>query len=229
LVALDPDHPAARAGHPHVGDVRGAAGEHARIGGRHVGVGAHHGGHPPVEIPAHADLLAGRLGVHVDDHVVDLVLERVQGGVDLGERRPSGVHEQVAAQRDHPQAHVIAGDHAPAVAGLAAQEVGRAQDLRAVVQVGVDLALAVGVVAQRDHVDTGREQLVGQLGRDPDPAGDVLAVGHYERRRMPLAQRRQQAQEGALAQPADHVADEQDLDGPHTPRLCASGIACARR
>jgi len=153
----------------------------------------------------------------------------VQGGVGLGEHRAPGVHEQVAAQRDDPQPHVVAGYHAPAVAGLAAQEVGRTQDLATLVQIAVDLALAIGVVAQRDHVDAGGEQLVGQLGGDPQAAGDVLGVDDHERRGEPLAQRRQQAQQRALPEAADHVADEQDLDGPHTPRLCASGIACARR
>ena len=36
------------------------------------------------------------------------------------------------------------------------------------VEVAVDLAVAVGVVAQRDDVDAGGEQLVGDLRRDPD-------------------------------------------------------------
>jgi len=38
-------------------------------------VGADDPGHAPVEEPAHADLLAGRLGVEVDEDVVDLALE----------------------------------------------------------------------------------------------------------------------------------------------------------
>ena len=58
------------------------------------------------------------------------------------------------------------------------------------VEVGVDLAVAVGVVAERDHVDAGREQLVGDLRRDPDAAGGVLAVDDDEVRRVALAQAR---------------------------------------
>ena len=41
------------------------------------------------------DLLAGRLGVHVDEHVVDL-RQLVERGVDLGERRAAGVQVEVA-------------------------------------------------------------------------------------------------------------------------------------
>ena len=38
----------------------------------------------------------------------------------------------------------------------------------------------VGVVAERDDVDAGGEQLVGDLRRDPEAAGDVLAVDDDE-------------------------------------------------
>ncbi len=53
-LALDPDHPAAGAGHADVGDVRGAPGQHPPVGRRDVGVGAHHRAHAPVEVPARA-------------------------------------------------------------------------------------------------------------------------------------------------------------------------------
>ena len=127
--------------------------------------------------------------------------------------RPSRVHEQVPRQRDDAEPHAVAGDDAPAVAGLAAQEVGGAQDPRGGVEVGVDLAMAVGVVAERDHVDPGGEQLVGDLRRDPHAAGGVLAVDDDERRRKALAQRGQQRQQRSPADPADDVADEQDAGG----------------
>jgi hypothetical protein len=79
-VALDAEHAAAGAGHPDVGDVGRAAGQHARVGGRDVGVGAEHRRHAAVEVPAHRDLLARRLGVHVDEDVVGLAAQ-------LGEQR----------------------------------------------------------------------------------------------------------------------------------------------
>ena len=204
---------AARAGHAHVGDVGGPAREHAGVVGRDVRVGAHDRRHAAVEVPAEADLLARGLGVHVDEHVVDLVAQRVQLRVGLGERRAPGVEEDAARQVDHAQARPVALDHAAAVPGLGAQEVRRPQDPLLLVEVGVDLAVAVGVVAQRDHVDARGEELLGDLGRDPEPAGGVLAVDDDEVRRVRVAQAGQQPEQGPAARRPDDVADEEDGDG----------------
>ena len=70
---------------------------------------------------------------------------------------------------------------------------------RLLVEVGPDLAVAVGVVAERDHVDAGGEQLVGVLRRDADAAGGVLAVDDDEVERELLAQAREQLAERAAA------------------------------
>jgi hypothetical protein len=51
------------------------------------------------------------------------------------------------------------------------------------------------VVAERDRVDAGGEQLVGDLRGDADAAGDVLAVDDNERRCVALAQRGQEAKQ----------------------------------
>ena len=134
--------------------------------------------------------------------------------LDLGEGRAAGAQIQVAAEVDDAQAHAVALDHAGAVPGLAAQEVGRPQDPRLAVQVGVDLAAVVGVVAERDRVDARREQLVGDLRRDPQAAGDVLAVDDHERRRVALAQDRQAVEQRVPADAADEVAHEQDARRP---------------
>ena len=73
--------------------------------------------------------------------------------------------------------------------------------------------MAVDVVAGRDQVDAGGEDLVrGALG-DPDPARRVLAVGDDEVGLELLAQRRQQLREAAPAGAADDVADEEDPHG----------------
>ncbi len=114
-----------------------------------------------------------------------------------------------------PEAHPVALDHAGAVPGLAAQEVGRPHDPRLGVQVGVDLPAVVGVVAEGDRVDASREQLVGDLGGDPQPPGDVLAVDHHELGRVALAQERKAVEQRAPADAPDEVADEQDAQlGP---------------
>ena len=117
-------------------------------------MGTDHGGYPTIEVPSHADLLARGLGVHVDEHVVDLRPERVQGGIGFRERVPPGVHEKVARQRDDTETHPVSGHDAPAVARLAAQEVGWTDDPLLGIQERIDIPMPVGVVAQRDHIHT---------------------------------------------------------------------------
>ena len=95
--------------------------------------------------------------------------------------------------------------------GWRAQEVRGPQDEALLVEVGPDLAVAVGVVAERDHVDAGGEQLVGVLGRDADAARGVLAVGDDEVERELLAQARAAARASARRPGGgDDVADEED-------------------
>jgi len=68
----------------------------------------------------------------------------------------------------------------------------------------------VCVVAERDHVDSAREELIGGLWRDPQPARDVLAVDDDEGRFETLAQQRQALEQGAPPDAADEIAHEQD-------------------
>jgi len=96
------------------------------------------------------------------------------------------------------------------VAGLGAQEVGRPQDPLLLVEVGIDVAVAIGVVAQRDHVHAQGEDLARVARRDPDAARRVLAVDHHERGVVTFAQGGQQRGERPPPDTADHVADEQD-------------------
>jgi len=213
LILLHADDATPRPGHADVGDVRGAAGQHARVGGRHVRVRADDPRHPPVEVPAQADLLARRLGVHVDEHVVDRALEPVEHRVDLDERRAPGAEVEVARQVDDAEAHPVALDDRVAVAGLRAQVVGRAQDPGLVVEVRVDLLAVIGMVAQRDDVDSGAEQLAGDLRRDPEAAGDVLAVDDDERGRVALAQPGEQREQRPAPEAADEIADEENGRG----------------
>jgi hypothetical protein len=76
------------------------------------------------------------------------------------------------------------------------------------------------VVAERDHVHAGGEQLVGVLGSDPDPAGRVLPVGDDEVELELLPQAGQQLAQRAPSGGGDDVADEED--GRHAlHRTCA--------
>ena len=105
--------------------------------------------------------------------------------------------------------------------GLDAQEVDRAQDPRLGVEIRVDLATVIGVVAERDRVHAAREQRARGLRRDPQTARDVLGVDDHERGVEALAQDRQALQQRAPADRADEVPDEQDagLCLSHTCRM----------
>jgi len=160
--------------------------------------------------------------VHVDDYVLD-ASEVGERHLDLGEGRAPGAQVEVAAEVDHAEAHAVSLDHASAAAGLGAQEVGRAHDPRLALQVGVDLAAVVGVVAERDCVHASGEQLVGDLGSDPQAAGGVLRVDHHERRRVALAQDRQAVEQRAPADAADEIADEEDVHAAAVGSLVRRG------
>jgi len=190
-----------------------------------MGVGAHARGHAAVEVPAHSDLLARRLGVHVDEHVRRAPAQVRQRRVDLGERRARGRDEQGAREVDHGECHAVALEHRDAAAGARTRVVGRAHDALLAVEERVDLRVAEGVVAQRQRIDTEAEQLArGALG-DPDAAGGVLAVDHDEIRPVALAQAGQQRGKRAPAEPAHDVADKQE---PHRAQsLTAGALPCA--
>ncbi len=147
--------------------------------------------------------------MHVDEDLVGLG-ELAECRLDLGERRAACFEVQVSAHVDHAEAHALVLDDAQPAPGLAAQKVDRTQDARLVIEIRVDLAPVVGVVAQSDHVDAGREQLVGDLRRDPEPSRGVLAVDDDERRRVALAQHRQAVHQRETPNAAYDVAHEQD-------------------
>jgi hypothetical protein len=120
------------------------------------------------------------------------------------------------------RAELFLDGDADAVARLAAGEPA-AGGLRAGVR-GTDHALARGeiggdstapirVIAERDHVRSGREQLVGELSRDPRSVGCVLAVDDREIGVVPLAQRRQVLLDGTTPRDAEDVREEEDLQG----------------
>jgi len=177
-------------------------------------VGAKHRGDTPVQQPAHGDLLARRLGVHVDEDVIDPAAQLAERGLDLGKRGTARAQVQVPAEVDDAEAHSVALDHARAVAGLDAQEVRWAQDPRLGVQIRIDLAAMVGVVAERDRIDSPREQLLSGLRRDSQAARDVLAVDHHEGRVKTLSQQRQAVEQRAPADASDEIPDEEDSRPP---------------
>jgi hypothetical protein len=66
------------------------------------------------------------------------------------------------------------------------------------------------VVAERDHVGAGGEQLVGELAGDARTVGGVLAVDDAAVGAQLLAQPRQPFLDGAPAGDAEDVREEED-------------------
>ncbi len=184
-----------------------------RVGGGDVGVAADHQRGAAVAEVAHGLLLRGRLGVHVHDHRVRALAQGAGGELALG--RCEGAVEGVHEQPPHDQHH----EHAPAVGRLVqigapprrarAEGVVRGpEEPRLALDVGQGLALVPGVVAERDAVDARAVDLLGGRLGDAEAAGRVLAVGHDEVEREPLAQLGQPSREPFAARAAHHVAEE---------------------
>ena len=93
-LGLDPDHRVVRSGHTRVGDECGAVREDARVRGLDVRVGPDDRGHPAVEPARERDLLARRLGMHVDKYERRLRDRIVDELVDDLEHRGRGIEEQ---------------------------------------------------------------------------------------------------------------------------------------
>ena len=100
--------------------------------------------------------------------------------IRLGEGRANGVEKHLAREVDHAQPPPVLHHHGVAAARAALRIVGRSHDPLLTVEEAVDLPVAVGVVAERDRVDAGLEQLTRRLLGDPDSSGRVLAVGDHE-------------------------------------------------
>src|SRR3954447_13707033 len=236
---LHADHPAARPGHAHVGHVGGAAGEHARVGRGHVRVCADACRHATVEVPPHRDLLARRLRVEVDEHVVGLALQIGENRVHLGEGRAGGVEEDGAGEVRHRQPHADLLHDGVTAAWVALRVVRGAHDPVVLVEERVDLGVAIGVVAERDGVDACAVQRKRDLPRDAETARGVLAVHDHEVRRVLLHEAGQQQLDGAPSGTPHDVAHEQQLHwvagyrqrnaAGRTSRFAGSGRGCGAR
>ena len=168
-----------------VGLVGGAAGQDLAVGGRHVGVGADHQAGAAVAEMAHGHLLGGGLGVHVDDDGVGHRAQRagLQLAVDRGEGIVQRVHVHAAQQVDHQDPLAALGLEQLRAAARRVGEgriVQRPDQPRLAHDVGQRLLLVPGVVAQRQAVGAGVEQLAGGGLGDAEAGGGVLGVDDHE-------------------------------------------------
>ncbi len=105
-----------RAGHADVALEGRPAGKNLFVGRGHVGVGAQHGADAPVQVPAHQLLVAGGLGVEVDQDHADLGRQRgqhpvgrLEGAIDRRHEHPAQKHEDRHGNLlPGPQDHYVA-------------------------------------------------------------------------------------------------------------------------
>ena len=108
-----------------------------------------------------------------------LLAERAGGELafDRGERIVERVHEDAAHGVDHERALAVLGvDQGGAAAGRAGGIIDRADQARRALDEDQRLALVPGVIAERDGVGAGLDQLVVDRLGDAEAAGGVLAV-----------------------------------------------------
>ena len=85
--------------------------------------------------------------------------------------------------------------------------------MRSSVSMKVRISLLVEpMIAAGQNIDAGGEKIVGDIARDAEAAGGVLAIGDDEIDGEPLAQAGQLGREHVAPGPADHIADEKN---PH--------------
>ena len=136
-----------------------------------------------------------------------------QGGeqlVDGAERIALHLQVHLPAEIDHGDAHPGGLDDRVTASRIRLREVDRAQDALLGVEVGIDLAMAVGVVAEGDHVGARREELLRGFLGDAYASRAVLAVDYDQIGHALGAQVGHRRRQGLPAGPPDDVPYEQE-------------------
>src|SRR5262245_61552346 len=144
------------------------------VRGRRMRVRADHEAGAAVEEMPHRLLLAGRLGMHVDDRSVASAPQRArdQLAVDRAERIVEWIHEDAPHGVDDQYARaVLRFDHRGTAAGRALRKIEWADHTRCALDEDQRLLLVPRMVAERDGISPGVDQLrVDRLG-DAETAG----------------------------------------------------------
>ena len=107
--------------------------------------------------------------------------------------------------------HAVAGLHdGPIAADRFGRQVGRLDDVRLAFEHRVDFLAAIDVIAERDGVDAGADQLAIDGGREAGAAGGVLGVGDDEVELVLGDEAGDGAADDVAARFADDVADEEE-------------------
>ena len=201
------------AAHAGIGQVGRAAGEDAVVGGRHMGVRADDDADAAVDEMRHRLLLAGRLGVEVDEDGVAAWPERAGRDLAARSRRRDRreLHEHAAHDVDDQHAAPL---RASIERGAAPRRAGGilAGRISAVLALDEDqrLALVPGMVAERHGIGAGIEQLVADRLGDAEAAGGVLAVDDDAIEVPAGAEGGQVALNGLATRPADDITQKKN-------------------
>ena len=174
-------------------------------------MGTPKGGDTAIQVVGHGQLFAGGSSVELHQCKGGLVRLRLQQLIGGG-KGIFRVEVQVAAADEHQYRHAerAAVYHLTAVPRRATGKVGGPEDIALLVQIGGDLRLAEGVVAQGDHVRAGGKQGL-RLRLRQAAAGDVLPIDHGEAHIMLLFERPQLLFQQLQARFAGHIAQCQNL------------------
>ena len=139
----------------------------------------------------------------------DLSAQADKFALDRGERIVHRVHEDAAHGVDHQRALAVLGvDQGGAAPGRAFRIIDRADQPRRALDEHQRLALVPGVIAERDGVGAGVDQLVVDRLGDAESAGGVLAIDDDEVELPVGYQARQALVDNCPPGAADDVADE---------------------
>ena len=161
-----------RSGHSGIGLIRGSIGQDPGVRCWYMRVGADHGGHAAVEMPAHGHFFAGQLGVKVDESNLDVRRQCLNQLIGFAKRAIRLGHIRPALQIDDGAIHAIPSpdDHHAAARQLV-DVIGRPQQARLAGEIVIDFTLVPDVIAAGQDVDPVAEQLVGELRCNPESAG----------------------------------------------------------
>jgi hypothetical protein len=172
---------------------------------------ADEGGHLPVQMPAHRDLLRRRFGVEVDDDEPRARAQRLDFAQHDGKGIVDRQHEDPAHDVDHADRDAaVAAREVAAVSRRAGREVGGPKQARFGADVVERFFLVPDVVARRHHADAPVEELIADFARDAEACGGVLHVRDHEIDGVVLDEGAEPAPDQLAARPPDDVADEED-------------------
>jgi hypothetical protein len=134
---------------------------------------------------------------------------------DEDERVNRDLEEELALEVDDRDRRPVPGvDHGePAAGRRGPAEIRGAKDAVARLEERDEIALPPDVIPRRDHVRAGGEELLGELGREPDAVRRVLAVHDAEVDAELLLETTQARLDGAPAGRAEDVTDEENPQG----------------